>query len=80
MVEVVLGLLVGEKDVVVALDVVVDRDLVLVEVDDQVLMEEELLNNELALVIMLLVGDDLVDEGVVDEVHALRCKHCCWSY
>ena len=40
-------MVVGEKDVVVVLDVVVDLDLVLVEVDDQVLVEEELLNNEL---------------------------------
>ena len=40
-------MVVGEKDVVVVLDFVVDLDLVLVEVDDQVLVEEELLNNEL---------------------------------
>ena len=40
-------MVVGEKAVVVVLDVVVDLDLVLVEVDDQVLVEEELLNNEL---------------------------------
>lgn len=62
--EVVLSVFVGEA---VVLDVVVDLDLALLEVDDEVLLEEELLNNELALVKTLLVGDEPVDKGVVDE-------------
>ena len=76
--EVVLGVFVGEA---VVLDVVVDLDLALLEVDDEVLLEEELLNNELALVKTLLVGDEPVDKGVVDEALPLRSISlwCSWT-